>query len=93
MARRDILIHRDLPVINGHVQTPNNKETDKTRVTTAEALAAVSGSATTRLSMGSGKHTGWKAGQQEWLRLPGLTPGDSYLTSTGADPVDTLSGL
>lgn len=91
MARRDISIHRDLPVINGFVQVPNNAETDKTRVTTAEALAAISGSATTRLSMGSGTQTGWKAGQQEWVRLPGLTPGESYTTELGADPVDTLA--
>lgn len=89
MARRDILIHRDLPIINGHVQVPNNSETDKTRVTVDEAIATIDGSVETFLSVGSGYQTGWKTGAQAFVRLPGLVPGTSYST----DPVDALANL
>ena len=87
MSFEDITIYRDFPIINNFVQIPPNKETDKTRVTPTEALNNISGSAAERLSLGSGRPRGWKTGQQEWLRLPGLTPGECYAT----DPVDDVA--
>lgn len=87
MSFETIRIHRDLQVIDSFVQVPPNKETDKTRVTVAETLAAISGSERVHLSQGSGTHRGWKAGAQSIIRLPGLVPGTSYST----DPVDTLA--
>lgn len=83
----DILIYRDFQIIAGYVQVPNNAETDKTRVTTDAALAAIAGSAEVILSAGSGKPTGSKSGAQRFLRLPGLAPGSSYST----DPVEELA--
>lgn len=88
----DITIYRDWPIINGHVQVPHNEESDKTRVTSAEALVSITNSAVTRLSLGSGSKTGSKAGQQEWLRLPGLLPDQSHVVTNGSDPVDDVSG-
>ncbi len=87
MSFETIQIHRDFPIIDGFVQVPPNEEDDKNRVTTAEALAAISDSEITRLSLGSGEQTGSKFGQQEWLRLPGNTP-DSWFAT---DPVDDLA--
>jgi hypothetical protein len=88
MSLQDITIYRDFPIVNNFVQVPPNKETDKTRVTPAEALANISGATTERLSLGSGRPRGWKTGQQEWIRLPGITPGEWYAT----DPVDDVAG-
>lgn len=87
MSFETILIHRDMPIINGFVQVPYNKETDKTRVTADEATNAIADSVVTRLSMGSGKQTGSKFGAQEFFRLPGLAPNDTYVI----DPVTVLS--
>lgn len=87
MSLQDITIHRDFPIIDGFVQVPPNKETDKTRVTEAEALSLISGSETTRLSLGSGRSQGSKYGQQEFIRLPGLRPNEWYAT----DPVDDVA--
>ena len=87
MSFLDITIFRDFPIIDGFVQIPPNKETDKTRVTEAEALASISGSETTRLSLGSGRPQGAKYGQQEFLRLPGITPNAWYTT----DPVNDVA--
>jgi len=100
----DILIHRDFPIINGFVQVPPNHEgktgmdslyiakDDKARVTTAEARSALTGETVTRLSMGSGKSTGWRHGQQEWLRLVGLKPvGAAGHTNYTTDPVTSLA--
>ena len=89
MSFQDIRIHRDFQIINNFVQVPPNKETDKTRVTPAEALTNISGTTTERLSLGSGRPRGWKTGQQEWIRLPGLMPGEWYAT----DPVDDVAGV
>ena len=104
MSMEDILIHRDFPIINGFVQVPPNHEgktgmdsiytanDDKARVTTAEAQAALTGETVTRLSMGSGKSTGWRHGQQEWLRLVGLKPvGAAGYTNYTTDPVTSLA--
>jgi hypothetical protein len=88
MSFEDITIYRDFPIIDGFVQVPPNEETDKARVTEDEALTLISGSETTRLSIGSGKPRGSKCGQQEFLRLPGITPNTWYTT----DPVDDVVG-
>lgn len=88
MSFQSIKIHRDLPVINDFVQIPHNKETDKTRVTPTEALGLIAGSSQERLSLGSGRPRGSKAGQQEWIRLPGLSPDEWYDTN----PVDDVAG-
>lgn len=87
MSFETILIFRDFPIINDHVQVPPNKERDKSRATIDEALAAISGSEEVSLSLGSGKNTGSKFGAQRFLRLPGLKPGDSF----AVDPVDALA--
>jgi len=87
MSMGTIRIYRDFQIIDGFVQVPPNKETDKNRVTVTEALAAVTGSEQVHLPQGSGDNHGWKAGAQSTLRLPGLVPGTSYST----DPVDALA--
>lgn len=87
MSFETIRIYRDLPVIGGFVQIPPNQETDKTRVTAEDAQDAVAGSVITRLSMGSGRQRGSKCGQQEFLRLPGITPDGWY----DSDPVEDLN--
>lgn len=87
MSFETITIFRDMPIINGYVQVPYNKETDKTRVTSDEATSAIAGSVINRLSCGTGKQTGSKTGVQEFFRLPGLAPNDSYII----DPVTVLA--
>jgi hypothetical protein len=91
MAATEILLHRDLPVVNGYVMVPPVRDkikdgdkypTDKNRLTVAQALVALPGSFEVYLSMGSGYSRGSKHGAQRFLRLPGLVPGTSY-TSTG----------
>ncbi len=74
MARRDITIHRDFQIINGFVQLPPNREVDKIRVEVGTALA-LAGSDEIKLTGGSGRNTGWKAGSQHIFRLPGLIQG------------------
>ena len=88
MSFQDIQIFRDFQVINDFVQIPDNKETDKTRVTPTEALSLISGSEQKHLSLGSGRSRGSKSGQQSFIRLPGITPDQWYAT----DPVDDVSG-
>jgi hypothetical protein len=88
MSFQDITIYRDFPIINDFVQVPPNKETDKTRVTPTEALGLIAGSEQQHLSLGSGRPRGSKAGQQSWIRLPGINPNQWYTT----DPVDDVAG-
>ena len=85
MSFETIRIYRDLPVINSYVQVPPNKESDKTRITREEATTLISGSAVVRLTGGSGPQNG-KYGQQEFVRLPGITPDGWYDT----DPVAAI---
>lgn len=87
MSLSTITIYRDYAIIDGFVQVPPNKETDKSRVTVAEALAAIDGSAQVHLTGASGANRGGRAGAQSLLRLPGLIPGAAHAT----DPVDTLA--
>lgn len=88
MSFSEIFIHRAWPVVNGYVQVPNNKPSDKTRVTVDEALSLIDGSSAVQLSHGSGKATGSKHGQQEFLRLPAVAADSWYDTN----PVDDVSG-
>jgi len=88
MSMSSILIYRDFPIINGYVQVPPVRATEKTKITTDEALDAVSGSVVTRLSLGSGRCRGSKSGQQEWLRLPAIAQNGWYTT----DPTIALGG-
>ncbi len=86
MAMSEIMIYRDLPSVNGHVQIPPCREKFKTKRTLESALDVVDGSTVVRLSIGSGKAQGSKCGQQEMLRLPGVAA-DSWYAS------DPLAGL
>ena len=84
MALSDIQIYRSWPIINGFVQVPPNKPSDKTRVTAADALSSINGSEIARL--GSGRATGSKHGRQEFLLLPPVNADDWYATN----PVDDV---
>ncbi len=86
MSFESIQIFRDLPSIDNFVQIPPNKERDKTRVTLENAYILVAGSTIVRLSLGSGRQRGGRCGQQEFLRLPGITPNQWYAT----DPLALL---
>lgn len=86
MSLQDIRIYRDLPIKNGFVQVPPCEPLDKIRTDGDTATGLVAGSETVRLSLGSGKPTGSKHGQQEFLRLPGIRPDEWYAT----DPVENL---
>ena len=88
MSFETIRIHRDLPIINGFVGIPPNEPLDKIRVDGDNAVGLVAGSEVVHLSLGSGKSTGSKQGQQEFLRLPGVRPDEWY----ASDPVDDLNG-
>lgn len=88
MSLQDIRIYRDFPIQDGFVQIPPNEPLDNIRVDGDNATGLVAGSEIVRLSLGSGKWTGSKHGQQEFLRLPGIRPDEWYAT----DPVDDLNG-
>jgi len=89
MSFDSIRIHTDYPIINGFVQIPPNEPLDKIRTDDDTATGLVAGSEIVRLSLGSGKQTGSKHGQQAFLRLPGLLAGEGY----SSNPVDSLNGL
>lgn len=100
MSFEDILIHRDLPILNKYVQLPPNAEADKTALldTDAEALLTANfpqnqGLTIQSLSLGSGRQTGAKHGAQSFLRLPGIRPDEWYenLSGTPSDPVEVLN--
>ena len=70
----DIQIYRDFPIINGFVQVPPNRESDKTKFTPSEVLTAVAGSVRTHLPHPStNPTTGSAFGTQEWIRIPDQT--------------------
>ncbi len=86
MSFSSISIYRDLPIIRDFVQVPLNRDQEKTKTTSDAALDAIAGSEIVRLSLGSGSQTGMKCGQQEWLRLPAITPSTWY----ASDPVSAI---
>ncbi len=88
MSMNSILIYRDLPIINGYIQLPPCRETEKTKRTMEDASATLTGESIVRLSLGSGRQTGSKFGQQEFLRLPPITPNTWY----SSDPVAAIGG-
>jgi hypothetical protein len=79
MSYETILIHRDIPVIDGFMATPPNEPLDN-RTTDPETFISGTNHEITRLSLGSGKQTGAKFGQQEWVRLAGIRPDEWYAT-------------
>jgi len=88
MSMSDITIYRDLAVVGGFVQVPPNAESDKSRVTLAEAQAVLGDAGqTVRLSGVSGR----PGGRQVLYRLPGLHPGQSY--GPVNDPVRRLQSF
>lgn len=98
-----ISIQRLIPVVNGYVQLPLNKEKNKNSVTTDRALA-VSGTKLIRSSAGGGASTaGGKHGGQEFIQLPAIhlalgptVPGDPPppgLPATIIFPAGTISGF
>lgn len=99
MSMEDILIYRDLPIINRYVQLPPNQEANKSIITDEDAEAVLvanfpqnQGMVVQSLSLGSGRNTGSKHGAFSHLRLPGIIPGQWYtnLSGTASDPVEVL---
>ena len=80
MSFEDITIFRDIPIIDDRVAKPPNNPVDYT------SIDDVSDPNIIRLSIGSGKDTGSKFGNQEFIRLPGIAPDEWYAT-------DPLTGL
>jgi len=87
MSFETIKIYRDLPVKSGFVQIPPNDPISNSRLTPEAVITLLNNSRIVRLSIGSGKSTGSKCGQQEFVRLAGLHPNSWY----DADPVAQLS--
>lgn len=73
MSFETIVIYRDFPIKNGYVQLPPNYPYNNTQLTREEALS-IDNSKIVRLSLGSGKPTGSKHGQQEFLRINTYQP-------------------
>ena len=96
----DIKIYRTLSVINGFVQIPPSQDSDKTRVTVAQAdsilgnasipgWGAVGDWGLHRLTMGSGNDTGSHFGCQQFFVLPPVTAGTWYIAAT--EPIRILN--
>jgi hypothetical protein len=69
MSLDTIHITRQIPIINGYVQLPNNNPVDKTSVPVA-GFVALSGGVVNRLSQASGMgRNGGKFGIQEWVEF------------------------
>lgn len=91
MSFETIRIHRDIPAIDGFLQTPPNLEKNKNRTPTiddAQNLSPSMGSIV-RLTGGSGRQRGSKIGAQEFFRLDGIAP-DEWYTTDGSDIMDNL---
>ena len=80
MSFEDITIYRTVPIIDDRVAKPPNNPVDYT------SIGNVSDPNIIRLSIGSGKDTGSKFGNQEFIRLTGIAPDEWYAT-------DPLTGL
>ncbi len=91
MSFETILIHRDVPSIDGFLQVPPNKEKNKNKgvdPNTAELLSPPLGNVV-RLTGGSGRQRGSRYGVQEFFRLDGIRP-DQWYDTDGTDPMDSL---
>jgi hypothetical protein len=87
MPMSDIKIYRQLPIINGFIQVPPNKESDKTRVSDIEptdSSGALFISGATVKRFGYADNTGSKHGRQKFYELPGVAA-DSWYAS--GDPL------
>lgn len=93
MSFETITIYRDLPIKNGYVQIPPNDPISNSTVESDNVDAYYVGAGKdnntqkVRLSLGSGKSTGSRHGQQEFLRLGGITPSTWY----SEDPLPPMS--
>ena len=85
MSFETISIYRDLPVKNDFIQVPPNVERDNQRTTSSAGMTAITDSEIKRLTIGSGKSTGSKFGQQSMLRLPPIRPDQWYTASQIAE--------
>lgn len=83
MSFESITVHRDFPIIDGRVQLAPNYEADKNQFTVDEVLAAFPTAFLVRLSQGSGRDTSAGFGQQEWVRIPGITNQELWDFVTG----------
>lgn len=97
---RDIVIYRDLPVVNGYVET-GAPESRKQRVNVEDAQSLIDTNMNSTPDSGlkhivgaSGMITKYGAskGRDSFLRLPGIEPGEWYRNKSGAsiDPVDLV---
>lgn len=82
MSFEDILIHRDVPIIDRRVAKPPNNPVD---YNTIDSLVA-SPPTVVNLSIGSGRQTGSAFGAQEFVRIDGIRPDEWYAT----DPMALL---
>lgn len=98
---RDILIYRDVPIINGYAQTSPNLESNKTNTDLDAAASAIDAnmnatadSGIAYLVKGSGRVTkhGAVKGRDTMLRLPGIEPSEWYRDQSGnsIDPMETI---
>lgn len=89
MSFETISIYRDLPIKNDFVQVPPNVERDNQRTESSNGLTAITDGQIVGLTIGSGKSTGSKFGQQRMLRLPPIRPNEWY-TQAQLDEFETL---
>jgi hypothetical protein len=78
MSFESITIHRDFQIINGFVQLEPNYEADRTMFSVADVLAAFPTAFVVGMSQGSGRDTAAGFGQQQWVRIPGITNQDIW---------------
>jgi hypothetical protein len=85
MSLAEIRITRQLPVINGFVELPNNLEPYKTRVPLATLLALYGGELTNLPHTGGMGWNGRRHGPQQWVEFT------HYNDCCPADPVVELA--
>jgi hypothetical protein len=79
MSFKSIKIYRDIPVIDGFAQIPDNLEAEKESYEAPRSGIAVGGAFdNTELSLGSGDQTGSKFGAQRFIRLDPIQPDQWY---------------
>lgn len=97
---RDILIYRDVPVINGYAQTAPNLESEKTGKAASTAVTELEAEMNFDLDpeqstlLGSSKisRNGVLKGRQNWIRLPGIDP-DEWYTNKSGDSIDPMATI